>query len=1085
MKTISLFFIDNPVFAAVLSLLIVLAGSMAIFSLPITEYPDITPPEVTVKTIVAGATADVLEQTVAVPIEERVNGAKDMIYMSSRLSNDGSYTLQATFKPGSDPDIDEVEVQNRVLQAESVLPPYVVQNGIIVKKRTPTTLMMVSLYSDDNSRDSLYVSNYAQIHLLGPIIRSKGIGDYQLHGRTYAMRMWLKPDRMAALGVTADDVRNAVVAQNTQTPPGSIGASPATPGTLDAYNVVANDELTTPTEYEQMILRQTADGSVLRLGDVGRAELGARATGTFTDVNGLPGTSIQLFQLPGGNALKTVKEVRHVMDGLKGTIPPGMKYAVSLDTTLYVNQSITEVMKTFFIALVLVLVIVYLFLGTFRATVIPMAAVPVSLIGSVGVFAMLGFSINLLTLFGLVLAIGLVVDDAITVVEAVERHIEDGSDAKEAAKQAMQEVSRAILAIALVLSFVFIPIAFIKGITGSFYRQFALTLASSILLSAFVAVSLTPAMCAAFLTKRKEGKGPLAWITKKFEQVFDKLMKGYEWLLKKVIGHWGWGLAGLAVIIGCTVLLSSTVPVGFIPSEDQGYFYITLTMPDGTSLQRTEEISKIAEARLQKLPGVRYINTLGGYTFLEDADQPNTTTLIVDLEPWGKRKKKGMDAKSLMARGAAMLDDIPEAEVTPQAPASVPGLGGAGGFTFELQDKEGGTIQHLADAAETLSRKAAAAPELDSIYNTVRIDVPQVSVKVDRDKANSLGVPIDSIFNSLQIQLGGLIVNNFNRFGRIYKTMIQADAPYRSNPEGMENIYVRTSPAMGSQMMPLSNLVTLGSSSGPNVIQRFNMYRCIEISGTPAKGHSSGQALSTMEKLAQKIPPGLDYSWSGMAYQQQQAQGRSTPIFILALVFVYLVLAAQFESWLTPISVLIAIPTGALGVYLALWVAGLDNSIYAQVGLVTMIGLTAKNAVLIVEFATQNRTDGKDPLEAGLESSKLRFRPILMTSMAFILGMVPLVISTGAESVSRRTLGTAVLGGMLMTTMLTIFVTPMFWVAIESFAARRAEKKRQKQEEQSKKDDKPQGKEQPVDQKQHRQDQKDQPPAPATEGQPA
>lgn len=1026
--------------AAVLSLLIVLGGGVSIFSLPITEYPEITPPEVTVKTTLPGATADVLEKTVAAPIEARVNGAKDMLYMSSRMSNDGSYTLQATFKPKSNPDIDAVEVQNRVLQAESVLPAYVVQNGIVVKKRTPTTLAIVSLYSPQRTFDSLYLSDYTEIHVMGPMLRTEGVGDYELHGRTYAMRLWLQPDRMGGLGVTADDVRDALVAQNTQTPPGQLGMSPSVAGSLNEYSVTANTELTTGAQFDNIVVRRGQDGSVVRLRDFGHAELGPRATGTFTNVSGLPGASLQLYEAPGGNALKAVRELRQKLGKLQSSIPPGVKTEVSLDTTLYIRQSIEEVLKTFFIALVLVLLIVYLFLGSFRATLIPMAAVPVSLVGTVGVFALLGFSINLLSLFGLVLAIGLVVDDAIIVVEAVQRHLEDGDEPREAAEKAMKEVSRAILAIALVLSFVFIPIAFIKGITGSFYQQFALTLASSILISAFVAISLTPVLCATFLKQRERRKGFLAGITDRFNRLFERGVAAYTRLLKRVIELWGWATVSVAALMGAVIVLALIVPTGFIPSEDQGYFYLTLTLPDGTSLDRTEEISRIAEQRLLKLPGLQSIDTLGGYTFLEDADQSNTTTFIVDLQPWSKRTGSAMTANALMKRAAAMLEDLPDAEITPQQPASVPGLGGAGGFTFELQDRQGGSIEKLADVAEKLSRKAAEAPELDAIYNTVRVDVPQVDLTVDRDKANSLGVPLNTVFNSLQIDLGGLIVNNFNRFGRIYKTILQADDRFRSNPDGMRNIMVRTGPDAGSQMVPLANLLTMRASSGPNVLQRFDMYRNIEISGGPAKGYSSGQALAKMEKLAQALPKGYGYSWSGMAYQQEKAQGRSTPIFVLALVFVYLVLAAQFESWLTPLSVIIAIPAGALGLYAALWVSGLDDSIYAQVGLVTMIGLTAKNAVLIVEFATQHREAGKNPTEAGLEGARLRFRPILMTSMAFILGMLPLLFASGAEAVSRRTLGTAVVGGMLSTTLLTIFITPIFWVAIEAFVDRRGRK---------------------------------------------
>ena len=1037
MKRFACFFIDNPVFAAVLSLLIVLTGAVALFRLPVTEYPDVIPPEVTVKTVVSGATVDVLEQSVAVPIEERVNGAKDMQYMMSRLSNDGSYTLSVIFKPGTDPDLDALEVQTRVLQAQSELPPQVVQNGIVVKKRSASTLMIVSLYSPDRSRDSLYVSNYFQIHALGPLTRAKGIGDYEQHGRTYAMRVWLQPDRMAGLGITMDDVRDALTAQNTQTPPGLIGGSPAAPHTDVSYNVVTNSELHTPAEYENIIVRQAGGGAVLRLRDFGRAELGPREAGTFTDVNGLPGTSLQIYELPAANSLDTAKQIRGALKNLESSLEPGLKYAVSLDTTLYVTQSIHDVMKTFFVALFLVLVIVYAFLGTLRATLIPMLAVPVSLIGSLGVFTAFGFSINLLSLFGLVLAIGLVVDDAIIVVEAVQRHIEDGADPHQAARKAMTEVSRAILAVALVLSFVFIPIAFIPGITGSFYRQFALAIAASLLISAFVALSLTPALCAVFLRPEKGNRGLMRKLTGKFAELFEKLSHAYGRLLERVIHRSGWGAALLALLGVAIGLLSQVVPTGFIPSEDQGYFYVTLSMPDGMSLQKTEEISRAAEQRLLQLPGVQYINTLGGYTFLEDSDQPNTTTLILALKPWNERTGKDLDAESLMKRAETLLADIPEAQVTPQAPAAVPGLGGAGGFTLELEDQQGGSLEHLVDVAETLSNKAAQDPTLDSVYDTVRMDVPQIRIDVDRDKAGALGVPLDSIFDSMQVALGGLIVNNFNSFGRIYKTVLQADARYRSEPDAIRDIYVRTSSMRGAQMMPLSNLVSLSTTTGPNVLQHLNLYRSVEISGGPAKGYSSGQALAAMEKLAKGLPAGMGYQWVDLAYQEEQASGKSLPIFLVIVVFVFLVIAAQFGSWLTPLSVLFAIPTGAFGVYLALWVSGQDNTIFTQVGLIAMVGLTAKNAVLIVEFATQRRTQGAAPREAGLDGAKLRFRPILMTSLAFIFGMLPLVVSSGAESISRRGLGIAILGGMLMGTLLTIFVTPIFWVAIESFAMQR------------------------------------------------
>lgn len=1038
MKRVAWFFIDNPVLAAVLSLLIALTGALALFRLPIAEYPDVIPPEIMVKTVVAGATVDVLEQSVAIPIEERVNGAKDMQYMMSRMANDGSYTLSVIFKPGTDPDLDALEVQTRVLQAQSELPQQVVQNGIEVKKRSPSTLMIVSLFSPDRSRDSLYVSNYLQIHGTGPLTRATGIGDYELHGRTYAMRVWLRPDRMAALGVTMDDVRDALEAQNSQTPPGQIGGAPSAPRTEVSYNVITNSELQTPEAYDDMVIRLGPRGGTMRLRDFGRAELGPRDAGTFTDVNGLPGTSLQIYELPAADSLQTAKQIRETLKQLKKSLEPGLEYAVSLDTTLYVTQSIHDVMQTFLIALLLVLVIVYVFLGTLRATLIPMLAVPVSLIGSLSIFAALGFTINILSLFGLVLAIGLVVDDAIIVVEAVQRHIDEGADPRDAARRAMGEVSRAILAVALVLSFVFIPIAFIPGITGSFYRQFTLAIAASLLISAFVALSLTPALCAVFLKPRAGGQGLHRRLIERFERAFAGLRRAYGRLLQRVIGRWGWGcivLAAIGVVIGA---LSQLVPTGFIPSEDQGYFYVTLSMPDGTSLQKTEEISRAAERRLlTQLPGVQYINTLGGYTFLEDSDQPNTTTLILALTPWSKRTGKGMDAESLMKRAADLLADIPEAQVTPQAPAAVPGLGGAGGFTMELEDEAGGSLQHLVDTAAALSDRAAKDPVLDDVYDTVRMDVPQIRVEVDRDKAGSLGVPLDSVFDTMQVGLGGLIVNNFNSFGRVYKTVLQADAEYRSKPEALRDLYVRTSAPRGAKMLPLSNLVTLSTTTGPNVLQHLNLYRSVEISGDAAKGHSSGQALAAMERLAASLPAGIGFQWVDLAYQEEQAAGKALPIFLVVLVFVYLVIAAQFGSWLTPLSVVLAIPTGALGVYLALWVSGQDNTIFTQVGLIAMVGLTAKNAVLIVEFATQRNAAGADARQAALDGAALRFRPIMMTSLAFIFGMLPLVVSSGAESISRRGLGTAILGGMLIGTLLTVFVTPMFFVATEQLAATR------------------------------------------------
>lgn len=1027
------FFINRPIFAIVISSIIFIAGALALLVLPVNEYPNITPPVVEVKAAYPGAPAEMVEKVIAIPIEENVNGAKDMISMASRSSNDGTYSLECTFRPGSDPDIDAVEVQNRVLQSQDSLPRYVIDNGVIVGKRTPTTLMIISIYSPKRTYDSLFLSNYAQIHVIDPVTRTPGVGDYDQHGEDFAMRLWVKPDRMAALGITAGDVRTAVETQNQQTPTGQIGSPPSATGTNLQFNVVANNEITEATTYDDMIVRHAPNGSVLRFRDFGHAQLGARNYSTFTSLNGLPVTSIMLYQLPTANALQVERSVKQTMDELAKNFPPDVKYAITMDSTSFIVASIREVLITLGIAVVLVFLVVYLFLGNLRATLIPILAVPVSLVGTLAVYAMLGFSINLLTLFGLVLAIGLVVDDAIIVVEAAERHLSDGATPIEAARLAMKDVSRAVIAIALVLSFVFIPIAFIPGITGSLYRQFALTLASSILLSAFVALSLTPALCRLLLKKHEEKKRshhPIRWVIAKFNTGFAWLEASYTDVLGHVVRHWIWMTAAMAVLCAVIGLMLWKTPTGFIPEEDQGYFYITLTLPDGTSLRRTAEVAKKAEALVDQLPGVQYVNTLGGYTYLEDSNQPNAATLVVALKPWEQRERPGLDVDSLMARAQQSLHGLSAAEVTPLTPAAVPGLGGSGGFTFQLQDRSGHPMEYLADQARVLTDKARKNPQLTDLFDSVQMQVPQINVKIERDKVNALDVPVSGVVDSLQMFLGGITINNFTRFGRIYKTILQAEPKYRSDPRDIESIYVRSQGASGAQMIPLSNLVTVRPTLGPNIVQRFNLYRSVEISGANAAGYSTGQALNEMDKLGKALPQGMGYQWSGIAYQQQKSSGTSGLVFVLSLVFVFLTLAAQFESWTIPASILFAVPTGIIGALIGIWIRGIDNNIYVQIGIVTLIGLTAKNAVLIVEFGVQQIAEGLSPFDAAIKASRLRLRPIIMTSLAFIFGMLPLVIASGAGSQSRHALGTAVFGGMISTTLLAIFFVPAFFLAI-------------------------------------------------------
>lgn len=1033
---VSDFFIDRPVLSVVFSSIIVLAGALSLIVLPVNEYPNVTPPVIQVQAGYPGAPAEMVEKTIAIPIEEQVNGAKNMVSMSSRSANDGTYTLTCTFRPGSDADIDAVEVQNRVSQAQDSLPRYVIDNGIIVGKQTPTTLMIISLYSPHNTYDSLFLSNYAQIHIIDPIYRTPGIGDFDQRGHDFAMRLWVNPIRMASLSITASDLKGAVETQNLQTPTGQLGGPPSAKGDNVQYNVIANNQLARPDEYDRMIVRHAADGSVLRLRDFGYAELGARSYSNFVSLNGHPTTSIILYPLPDANALQVERAVKQKLATLAKSFPNDVKYAITMDSTDFIVESIKEVLITLVLSLLLVFAVIYLFLGSLRATLIPVLAVPVSLVGTLAVYVVLGFSINLLTMFGMVLAIGMVADDAIVVVEATERHIAEGLSGREAARAAMGDVSRAVMAIALVLTFVFVPIAFIPGVSGSLYRQFALTLASAVLLSAFVALTLTPALCALLLRPgHRTSRNPITWLIRKFNSGFLHTEKLYSSVLHRIIRRWGWGLAAMALVGVAVFWMLFTRPTGFVPDEDQGYFYLSLTMPEGSSLERTREVALRAEAIVDKLPAVRYVNTIGGFTYLEDSNQPNSATLVVDLKPWSERGA-GEDAKAVMENASKALAGLADAEVTMLPPAAVPGLGGSGGLTLEIQDKSGHSMDQLTQVSHEFALRARSQKDLAGIFNSVQNQAPQLSVHIDRDKANTLGVPVSEIVDSLQMLLGGITVNNFTRFGRIYKTIIQAEPQYRNDPDDIDSIYVRN-PAPNSPVVPLSNLVTLTPSRGPNVVQRYNLYRSVEISGENAAGYSSGQALATMMKLGNELPSGYGYQWDGIAYQQVKAGHTSGLVFLLSLIFVFLILSAQFESWFVPFAILAAVPTGVLGAFLATWLRGIDNNIYVQVGIVTLIGLTTKNAVLIAEFATSRIREGSAPLEAALEGARLRLRPIVMTSLAFIFAMLPLVFARGAGSNSRHALGTAVAGGMISTTVLAVFFVPVFFVAIAGVQRRR------------------------------------------------
>ena len=1026
------FFVNRPIVAMVIAIVMVIVGLVFMGGLPIEQYPDITPPIVEVRASYTGANAISVEESVATPLEQQINGVDNMIYMKSTNANDGTMAIQVSFEVGTDPDLNTVFTQNRVAAATAKLPEEVTRLGVTTEKSLPNILMLITLTSSDGRFDQDFLGNYAIINIQDTLARIKGIGRVQILGASdYSMRIWIQPDRIAQLGITVPEIVDAIRQQSVIVPGGQFGAEPAPPGTDFTYTVRLPERLNSPEEFGEVVVRTGEGGSQVKIKDIARVELGVETYNAFTRLDGKECTIIALYQAPGSNATELASIVKSTIEEISQNFPESMEYDISLDTTLAITAGIKEIVVTLFVALALVIFVVFIFIQDWRAALIPTIAIPVSLVAAFMVFPAIGFTINVLSLLGLVLAIGIVVDDAIVVVEAVQVNIENGMKPKQATMKAMSEVTAPVIATTLVLVAVFIPVAVMAGITGRLYQQFAITVAVSVIFSSINALTLSPALCSLLLRKREPAKGVLGRFFDKFNNGFDRLTNNYVSLTRVATNNIKRGLLFIGIIVVGLIVLSRLLPGGFMPEEDMGYLMVNIQLPDAASLQRSNEVTKKVEEIIAGFDQVEYVTAAAGFSLLSGSFSSNASFVFVSLKSWDERNETANEIVDML--NVAFATQINEAQVFAFGPPAIPGLGSGSGFTMMLQDRGGNTPEYLAQQAIQFIQAAMKRPEIGSIFTTFRASVPQRFMDINIDKALKAGIPLDNIYSTVGAFLGGTYVNDFTRFGRLYKAYIQAEPEYRQNQNQISFYYIKNS---SGDSVPLAGFVDIKDITGPDYTNRFNLYRSVELTGGPAPGYTSAQTLTALEEVAAEVlPANMGYAWSNMSYQEKAASGSAGVVFLFALVFVFLILSAQYESWSLPWSILLGTPFAIFGAFLGLFIARLfsesyELNIFAQIALVMLIAMAAKNAILIVEFAKLEFDKGLSLFDSAIKAAQLRFRPILMTAFSFILGVLPLVVASGAGAEARVVMGVALLGGMAIATLLGVFFYPMFFVMI-------------------------------------------------------